>query len=315
MSTIAITDYTFPHLGIERGILEPLGHTLVAGQCKSEDAVIALTAGCDQIITQFAPVSARVIAAMERAKVIVRYGIGVDNVDLEAAAARGIPVCNIPDYCIDEVADHTLALLLALTRRVIPNHRAIAAGDWKLAVPLESMQALCRLTVGVVGYGRIGRAACARLRGFGCRLLVSDPAADAGEDAAPLHRLFAESDVVTLHCPSTAETRGLIGAKTISRMKPGAILINASRGDLVETAALVEALESGQLSGAGLDVCAPEPIPAGSPLRRMENVVLSAHIASASPAASKRLREGAANIAARSARGEPLPNVVNGVGS
>lgn len=315
MSKIAITDHTFPDLDIERGILEPLGHTVVAGQCKTEEALIELTSDCDQVITQFAPVTARVIEAMAKARVIVRYGIGVDNVNLEAAAAKGIPVCNIPDYCIDEVADHTLAMLLALTRGVLPNRAAIAAGGWKLAVPLESMQALRRMTVGVVGFGRIGRAVCARLRGFGCRLLVHDPVADAGPEAAPFDRLLAEADVLTLHCPSTRETRGMINSETIARMKRGVILVNTSRGDLVETPALVAALESGQVGAAGLDVCDPEPVPADSPLRWRENVIVTAHVASASAAAVKALREGAAGIAARCARGEPLPNVVNGVSS
>ncbi len=194
-------------------------------------------------------------------------------------------------------------------------HGVITEGGWKLAAPLESMQPLARLTAGVIGYGRIGRAVCTRLRAFGCRLLIHDPAAEAGEEAAPLDRVLRESDIVTLHCPSTPETRQLINAGSISRMKRGALLINASRGDLVETTALEEALQSGQLGGAGLDVCDPEPIPPGSPLRQLENVIASAHIASASPSAVKSLRESAAGIAARSADGQPLPNVVNGVTS
>ncbi len=313
MSKVAITDYNFPNLDIERGILEPLGHTVVLGQCKTEEELIELTCDCDQVITQFASITEPVIRAMERARVIVRYGIGVDNVDLETAANRGIPVCNVPDYCIDEVADHTLAMILALTRRLLPNHRLIAEGDWRLAVPLESMQALCRLTVGVIGFGRIGRAVCARLRSFGCRLLVHDPVADAGSEAAGLEQVLAESDLVTLHCPSTAQTRRLINADAISRMKPGSILVNASRGDLVETTALEEALAGGQLGGAGLDVCDPEPIPPGSPLRTLDNVIVSAHVASASPAAVLALREAVASIAALSARNQPLPNIVNGV--
>ena len=313
MSKVAITDYTFPDLDIERGILEPLGHTVIAGQCKTEADLIGLTRNCDQVITQFAPVNAQVIMAMERARVIVRYGIGVDNVDLACAAARGIPVCNVPDYCIDEVADHTLALLLGLTRGLLPNHRAISKGGWGLAVPLDSMQALCRLTVGVIGFGRIGRAVSSRLRAFGCRLLIFDPALDAESESAALDQIIAESDIVTLHCPSNKDTRRLINAETLARMKRGALLINASRGDLVETAALEEALKSGHLGGAGLDVCDPEPIPAGSALRSLDNVIVSSHVASASPAAVRALREAAASIAALSARGEPLPNVVNGV--
>lgn len=313
MSNIVVTDHTFADLAIERGILEPLGHRVEGFQCKREDELIACSKDADQVITQFAPVTAEVIDRMERARVIVRYGIGVDNVDLAAAAARGIPVCNIPDYCIDEVADHTLALLLALTRRVVTNHRAIAEGGWNLAVPLPAMKALSRMTVGVVGYGRIGRGVCRRLQAFGARVLVYDPLVDAGEAAVTLDTLLAQSEVVTLHCPSTEDTRQLIGADELAVMPQGALLINASRGDLVDTEALLGALESGHLGGAGLDVCDPEPLPNDHPLRSRHDVVITAHVASASAAAVQALREGAAGIAAKSAAGEALPNVVNGV--
>ena len=236
------------------------------------------------MITQFAPVTADVIASMQKAKVIVRYGIGVDNVDLEAAKNRGIPVCNVPDYCIDEVADHTLAFILGTTRQVVTNSVQVKGGKWGLATPLDRMHALRDLTVGVVGFGRIGR------------------------------EVIIRSDIITLHCPSMAKTRGMINRESLARMKSGVILINLSRGDLVDSSALTEALQSGQVSAAALDVFAPEPIPVDHPILNMDQVIVSSHIASCSVPAVRKLRETAANLALMAIRGETLPSVVNGVG-
>jgi D-3-phosphoglycerate dehydrogenase len=314
---VAITDFTFPDLCIEEGILQAAGAETVRGQCKSPEDLVPLVRDVDAVITQFAPVNAEVIGNMEKAKVIVRYGIGVDNVDLAAARSRGIDVCNVPDYCIDEVADHTLALILAATRCVVPNCLKVRRGDWGLAVPLERMRALANCTVGIVGFGRIGREVARRLQPFKCRCLVFDPAVDSGAivaagcEAANLDGLLTEADIVTLHCPSNDTTRHLLNAESIGTMKPDAILVNVGRGDLVEPNALIEALRSGALSGAVLDVFSPEPIPADSPILQMDNVVVGSHIASASVPAARKLRETAATIAALSLRGEPLPNIVN----
>jgi D-3-phosphoglycerate dehydrogenase len=317
--TVAVTDFTFPDLQIEETILQPFGVRLRSGQCKTAETLIPLTREADAVITQFAPLTAEVVAAMQQARVIVRYGIGVDNVDLEAARARGIPVCNVPDYCIDEVADHTLAFILATTRQVLPNCLRIREGSWGAATPLEQLRTLRDQAVGIVGFGRIGRAVAARLAAFQCRRLVSDPAVAAetiraaGCEAVPLGQLFAESDIVTLHCPSTTTTRKLLNATSLAQLKRGAIVINLARGDLIETPALIAALQSGRVAAAALDVCDPEPIPADSLLRSLPNVITSSHIASASPKAVRTLRQTAAQIAAAALRGERLANVVNGV--
>lgn len=319
MIKVAITDYSFPSLDVEAAVLEPLGCILVPGQCKQAGPLIELTSDADHVITQFAPITAEVIESMRRARVIVRYGIGVDNVDLDAARKKGIPVCNVPDYCIDEVADHTLAFLLAATRQLAANHLALRAGKWGLAVPLERMRTLRDLTVGIVGFGRIGREVARRVVPFKCRWLAFDPVVPGSEIAAlggtpaNLDQLLAECDVLTLHCPSTASTRGMINSQSLAKMKPGSILVNVGRGDLVDMPALIEALESGRLAGASLDVFVPEPLAPDSRLLAMENVVVSSHIASASVKASRQLRETAAGIVARSIRGEPLPNIVNGL--
>jgi D-3-phosphoglycerate dehydrogenase len=319
MKTI-VTDYTFPDLGIESGIIESAGHQLTAWKERRSPAELReLVADADAVITQFAPINADVIAAMSRARVIVRYGIGVDNVDLAAARERGIPVCNVPDYCIDEVADHTLAFLLAVTRQVVPNTLHVRGGSWGLATPLDSLRTLKNLTVGVVGFGRIGREVAARLRPFRCRMLVFDPMVPAdviqaaGGEPVNLQELLRQSDAITLHCPSTEETRGLINSESLRITKPGVILVNLARGDLVDPQALLEALQSGHVSAAALDVFSPEPIPAGHPILSLPQVVLASHIASASVPAVRRLRETAASLALAALEGRPLANIVNGV--
>jgi D-3-phosphoglycerate dehydrogenase len=314
---VVITDYTFPSLEIEEIILSDAGIELAGFQCKAPEQLMQCVADADAVIAQFAPITAEVIGAMSQTRVIVRYGIGVDNVDLEAARARHIPVCNVPDYCIDEVADHTLALVLATTRQVVAHATSVHSGKWGLATAIGSMLTLRDLTVGVIGFGRIGREVALRLRAFKCRVVVHDPFVAeaeierAGCRPASLQTLYAESHVVTLHCPSTAYTRGMINQEALRSMRPGVILINVARGDLVDTAAFLEALESGHVAAAALDVFAPEPIPGDHPVLRMENVIITPHIASASLLAVQTLRKTAANLALKALRNEPLCNVVN----
>jgi D-3-phosphoglycerate dehydrogenase len=316
---VVVTDYTFADLSIEEQLIVSSGLNLNSGQAKTPEELIPLVKDADAVITQFAPVNATVIERMERAKVIVRYGIGVDNVDLKAARAKGIPVCNVPDYCIDEVADHTLAFLLASTRQIVPHSVAVHSGKWGLATPISEFRVLRDMTVGIIGFGRIGREVAARLKPFKCRVMIHDPVVDAekielaGYEPASLASLLKNSDAVTLHCPSMESTRGLIGHETLAEMKDGAILINLARGDLVQTDALVSAIKTGKLAGAALDVFSPEPIPAGHPILSLENVILAPHIASVSVPAVKKLRETAAQLALMAIRGEKLPNVVNGV--
>ena len=318
---VVVTDYSFASIDVEEEILRPLGCEIVAWKERRPPSELAsLVADADCVISQFASVNAEVVGAMQKARAIVRYGIGVDNVDLEAARAKGIPVCNVPDYCLDEVADQTLAFLLASTRNVVTNSLSVKAGEWRLAVPLDGMKALCDLTVGIVGCGRIGRQVIARLHPFKCKVVAFDPALSPAEintlGAIPvsLDELLATSDVVSLHCPSTAKTRRMINRESLAKTKKGVILINVARGDLVDTNDLIEGLRSEHVGAAALDVFDPEPIPPASPLLTMPNVIVSAHIASTSVRAVKRLRESVATTAALAIQGKPVPNVVNGVG-
>jgi D-3-phosphoglycerate dehydrogenase len=316
---VVVTDWTFPDLSVEEGILKRHGVELMARQCKAEADLIGLCADADAVITQFARLKAKVILAMRKARAIVRYGIGVDNVDLDAARERGIPVCNVPDYCIDEVADQTLAFILATTRQVVTHANHLRAGRWGLATSLAGMTALRDLTVGVAGFGRIGREVVKRLLPFKCAVQVFDPVVPAteiekpGARAVSFEELLRNADVLTLHCPSTAQTRKLMNHDSFARLKPGAIFINVGRGDLADPEALTAALQTGRLGAAALDVFDPEPIPPGHPILTLPNVILSPHIASCSVPAVRKLREEATNLALAAVRGEALPNIVNGV--
>ncbi len=316
---VVITDWTFPDLSIEEGFLEGGGARLLARPCKTESELIGLCAEADAVITQFARVTAPVIGAMKKARAIVRYGIGVDNVDLDKARDCGIPVCNVPDYCIDEVADQTLAFILAATRQVVVHANHLHAGKWGLATPLAGMKALRDLTVGVAGFGRIGREVTRRLAPFKCAIQVFDPLVPVAEieklgaRAVSWPELLRSSDVLTLHCPSTPQTYRMMNAEAFAQTKPGAIFINVGRGSLADPDALTAALQKGHLGAAALDVFDPEPIPANHPILALPNVILAPHIASCSMPAVKKLRETVARLALAAVRGESLPTIVNGV--
>jgi D-3-phosphoglycerate dehydrogenase / 2-oxoglutarate reductase len=320
---VVVTDFGAEEIDIEKSILEPLGCDVVGPlrvpDTKDEQKLSALVKDADFVITQFSPVTAAVINAMEKSKIIVRYGIGVDNVDLKAAAAKNIPVCNVPDYCIDEVADSALAMILDLVRKISAHSALIKSGKWALAVPLSELFVLNEMTIGVVGFGRIGRAVATRLKAFRAKVVVFDPAVDAAtikaEGCTPVSfdELLKTSDLVTLHCPSNDKTKYMMNAETFGKMKKGAMLVNTSRGTLVKTDDLTAALQSGQISAAALDVTDPEPINLDNPLVKQANVIINPHLASASPGAVLKLRTGVANIVAMAVRGEKLPNIVNGV--
>jgi D-3-phosphoglycerate dehydrogenase len=298
----------------ERRVLADLGAELVLADCATSTEVAAACAEADGVLANLAPVDAVAIAAMRRCRVISRYGVGYDNVDVAAATARGIQVANVPDYCGEDVSDHALALLLAVARRVTERDRAVRGGTWNATVgPVRRIEGK---TVGLVGFGQIARALARKLAGFRpARILSADPFQDAeavargGAAKVELEELLRESDYVSLHAPATGATRHLIDAAALRRMRPGAILVNTSRGPLVDEAALAEALASGHLGGAGLDVFEREPLPPDSPLRRVDRVVLTDHAAWYSVEAMSELKTKAArNVAAVLAgRAPPYP--------
>ncbi len=314
---VVITDHSFENLALEEAVLAPLGCRIITRVWKTEEELIELVGEADCVITQFAPLKAPVIEGMRHARAIIRYGIGVDNVNLEVAGRRGIPVCNVPDYCTDEVADHTLALMLSLTRRIAQISSQIRSGIPWTGIDVSGMVSLKNCVVGIVGFGRIGREVAARLRGFKCRILTHDPVVTSTEVEAvgarlvSLEEILGLSDVITLHCPATPETRHLICRDTLNRMKRGVMLINVARGSVVKEADLVAALRDGHVAAAGLDVTDPEPIGDSSPLLSMENVLITHHVAAWSPNAVRHLRTRVAEIAVIALQNGQLPNVVN----
>lgn len=312
----AVTDSVFPSQDPEHRVLDPLGIELRVGQCRSEDELIAFAKDADAILNCYAKMTARVIGELKRCKVISRYGIGVDNVDLAAATRAGIIVTNVPDYCVDEVSDHGLALLLALARRVVAADQAVKGGAWDV-VAHKGIRRLRGQTLGLLGFGKIARALAAKAQVLGMQVLAVDPFVDAKTmtrlkvRAADLDTLLSESDAVSVHVPLSAETRGIIGERALARMKPTAFLINTSRGGLVDEGALAAALAAGRLAGAALDVVEKEPPPPDHPLRQAPNVILTPHLAFYSQEAVVELQTKVAEETARAFRGEPPRSPVN----
>ncbi|MCC6315830.1 MAG: C-terminal binding protein, partial [Thermomicrobiales bacterium] len=258
----------------------------------SEDELILAGADADALcVSTREAVTRRVLEHLPRTKVISRYGVGLDNVDLDAAAEQGIVVTHYPGYCTAEVADHALAMILALNRRIVELDRSLRSGDWVTHGPATRkilrgpVPPLRELTLGIVGFGRIGQAVAERALPFGLTLLAADPYQDSavveahGVEPVALNELLERADIVTLHCPLTPETRGIIDAAALARMKPSAVLVNTARGPLIDLPALAAALQEGRLAGAALDVVDPEPLPADAPFYRMENVILTPHSA------------------------------------
>lgn len=313
---VAVTDSVFPSLEPEHRVLDPLGVELRTGQCRSEEEIIALAKDADAILNCYAKMTARVIGELTRCKVIARYGIGVDNVDLAAATRAKILVTNVPDYCVDEVSDHGLALFLALARRVVAADQAVKGGAWDV-VAHKGIRRLRGQTLGLVGFGKIARALAAKAQALGMQVLAVDPFVDAETmarvhvRAADMDTLLAESDAVSVHVPLSPETRGIIGEHALARMKPTAFLINTSRGGLVDERALAAALTAGRLAGAALDVVEKEPPPPDHPLRNAPNVILTPHLAFYSREAVVELQTKVAEEAARALRGEPPRSPVN----
>ncbi len=281
--TVFLTDHPFGGPSSERETLEAAGFRLVYEGDERDPARLRELAGqADGLINCYSPVSREVIEGLERCRVIARYGVGVDTIDLVAATERGIVVTNVPDYCVDEVSDHALALLLALARRLPKLLRATAAGRWQ-ATDAQPVHRLRDRTLGLVGFGRIAREVGRKAQALGLRVVASDPFVPgeaitaAGVEPRGLEELLAEADVVSLHAPLTPETRHLIDAEALARMKPGAYLVNTSRGGLVDTDALREALASGRLGGAALDVLETEPPDPDDELLADENVLVTPH--------------------------------------
>jgi D-3-phosphoglycerate dehydrogenase len=280
MSRVVITDCDHGSIDIELAVFRAAGHEVVLERCKTEQETIAATDRADALLAQYAPITDAVMEAAPRLRVIGRYGVSLDTVDRPAAAARGIRVVNVPDYCVGEVADHAIALMLAMTRGIVGYDRAIHDGDWDFRVtgPLRRGSTL---RMGLIGLGRIGGATARRALALGYEVVASDPAPTPVDGVALIEQeeLLATSDVVSLHCWLDPSTRHLLDAPALARMRRGALLVNTSRGGLIDQSALVDALRSGHLGGAALDVLEREPIERGDPLLSLPNVILTPHAA------------------------------------
>lgn len=313
---VVYTDNGFGDTEVERRIIEQAGGQLVARQCRTEDEVIEAGSNADALLVQWAPVTSRVIQRLDRCRLIVRIGIGFDNVDVAAARGRSINVCNVPDYCTDEVADHTMALALSSLRRLPQTDARTRRGDWSIT-PDRPIGAFSEQTFATVGFGRIARAVLERARPFRFRLAAVDPFLpendfeEAGVQRWTMEQALAEADVLSLNCGLSEKTRHLIGDDTLRLMKPTAVIVNTSRGGLIDASALARALTDGTIGGAGLDVYEEEPLPHDSPLRSCPNAILTSHTAWYSTSSVLRLRELAAKEIVRFIRGEPPLHVVN----
>jgi glyoxylate reductase len=279
----------------------------------------ALLDGCDGAITLLTDqIDGSVLDRHPGLRVISNFAVGYDNIDVPAATERGVLVCNTPEVLTNATADHTWALLLAAARRIPESIAYVRDGKWKTWGPLLLLgREVSGATIGIVGLGRIGKEVAKRARGFDMRVLAFDPFEDAafarehGVSYVPLEQLLAESDFVTLHVALTPDTQHLIGAAELDRMKPTAILVNASRGPVVDTDALIDALRNGSILGAALDVTDPEPLPADHPLVNMTNCIVVPHTASATVQTRDRMAELAARNLLAGLRGERPPAAVN----
>jgi glyoxylate reductase len=272
------------------------------------DELRARAKECEGLLTMLTDrVDAELIDGAPRLRAVSNYAVGVDNVDLEAAVRRGIPVGNTPDVLTEATADLAVALMLGIARRLAEGDRMVRAGQWLTWDPgLLLGRDLHDATVGIVGFGRIGRAVARRVEGFGCLVLHSS-----ASGGVPLPDLLERSDFVTLHCPLTARTRGLIGDEALERMKPTAYLVNTARGEIVETAALVRALRAGSIAGAALDVTDPEPLPSGHVLLESPNLLVVPHVGSATYAAREAMADMAVDNLMAALEGGRMPHVSN----
>lgn len=302
---VLVTPHKFKDLSPEHEVLDPSGARIV--EAESQEEFERLAPGAQVLLVNaIAPIDRRLIATLRECRAIVRYGTGVNNVDVEAAAEAGIAVANVLDASVEDVANHALTLALALLRRLHPIHLATAAGEWPIPA-IRGTRRFSTLTAGIVGAGRIGSATAARFEALGFEVIASDPFAEsAAWPLLPLDELLSRADVVSLHLPLTEETRHLLGAEQLNRMSPAAVLVNVSRGGLVDEAAVADRLARGELAGAGFDVFEDEPLAAGHPLCSTPNVVLTPHIAWYSEEASREVQFKAAQEAARALAGRPL---------
>lgn len=314
---VLVTDYVWPSVEPERAVLARIGADLVVAPDGDEETLISLAGDVDGILTCFAQVNEKVVRAAGKCVVIGRYGVGVDNIAVDVATELGIAVTYVPDYCVEEVSDHVLGLLLAWNRRIALFDQSVKTAGWgSVALDMPILR-LRGKTLGIVGFGRIGQVVCRKAQAFGFEVLVYDPYLPVemvngqGAQAVELDTLLRQADFVTLHSPLNPETKNLIGKAELAMMKPAAFLINCARGPLIDEAALYEALVQNQIGGAGLDVLVEAYPPPDHPLLKLDNVIVTPHVAFFSQEAVLELEERAAGEVASVLQAQMPDNLVN----
>lgn len=314
---IAVTDSPFPSLEPVETALKRLQPEIRMAKSPSTEDILAVARDADAVIVCYAKLSADLLQQLTRCKVIGRTGLGVDNIDLPAAKARGITVTYVPDYCLHEVSDHAIALLLALTRKIPFANKLVQSGRWELP-PIVPIRRLLGQVLGLVGFGNIPRLVAPKAQALGLKVVTFDPyvSADvlrgAGVEGVSFDRLCEMSDFISVHAPLLPATRGLLNAEAFAKMKSGVVIVNTARGPLIDEAALVAALDAGKVGAAGLDVVPTEPLAKDSPLLNRDNVVLTPHMAFYSVEALAELQSKAATDVARVLNGEPPVYPVKG---
>lgn len=314
---VVVTDADLPGTDRILEILRAAGLPATLADCRTERDVIEAAADATALVVQWAPVTEQVLRRLARCRFIGRLGIGYDMIDVAAATARGIAVANTPDYCVEEVAAHTIALVLAAGRRLATLDRAVRAGRWSAADDAPGAVRPSSTTMGIVGFGRIGSRTAAHAAALGFRVVVHDPhvpdatVAAAGHRPAGLDATLGAADVLSLHVPLTADTRHLLDRAALGRLPRGALVVNTCRGGLVDEAALADALRAGHVAGAALDVFETEPLPADSPLRDLPGVLLSPHAAWYSSESRRELGETTARQVVDFLNRRPVASIVN----
>ncbi len=314
---VVVTDYTFPTLTQEEAAARAAGADFAAFQCKTPQAVAAAVKGADVAVVQFAGFGPEAVAAVNPGATIIRYGVGYDNIDVSAARAAGLKIGYVPDYCADEVADHTAAAVLALLRKLPMLDASVRRGDWAAVKICKPMKAFNETVFGFFGMGQIGRAVLARLRGFGFHFIATDPGLDQTQASAlgitltDPDTLLRTADIISLHAPATPQTIGFFNAARLAQMRPHAMLVNSARGQLIVEDDLAAALSAGTIAGAALDVFGAEPLVSVSKLRTAPNLLLTPHAAWYSESAIGRLQGLVAQDITRALNGEnprkPVP--------
>jgi D-3-phosphoglycerate dehydrogenase / 2-oxoglutarate reductase len=306
---IAITDTPFPSLDPAKQALAKLDPEYRMAKSPAAEDILAVARDADAVLVTYAKLPGELLRQLTKCKAIGRFGLGVDNIDLTAAKALGIAVNYVPDYCLREVSDHAMALLLALARKVTLSNKLVQSGRWEVP-PITPLRRLEGQVLGLIGFGNIPRALAPKAKAFGLRVVTHDPyvqpevLAKAAVEDASFDALLGMSDFISVHAPLSAATRGLINAAAFAKMKQGALLINTARGPLIDEAALIAALDSGQLGGAALDVVASEPLAKDSALLGRDNVILTPHTAFYSVEALEELQSKCASDVARVLSGE-----------